>query len=207
MILIDNTIVSDDVVTQPFACDVLRCKGACCVQGDSGAPLLWEEAQALEQLSAFILPRLGAEGQTAIRRYGHWHWDSDGDLVTPLVDGTGACAYAVTENGIVRCGIERAWQEGLWQQTSLARFSKPISCHLYPVRITRYAGYDALNYDRWDICAPACQHGKKQDIRVFEFVKDALIRRYGLPWYQQLEGAAAFAADTAAGQISKGGER
>ncbi|MCS6916460.1 MAG: DUF3109 family protein [Chitinophagales bacterium] len=191
MIVIDKTIISDDVVEKPFACEVSQCKGACCVEGDSGAPLLWEEALTLETLQEYILPHLTEDGRQAIRQFGAWQWDSEGDLVTPLINGVGACAYAITENGITRCGIEQAWSQGLWKHTAHAGFSKPVSCHLYPVRITRYDTYDAVNYHRWNICAPACTAGRNQGIRLFEFVRQALIRRYGEQWYEQLNGAAA----------------
>ncbi|MCS6992003.1 MAG: DUF3109 family protein [Chitinophagales bacterium] len=192
MIIIDRTIISDEVVEKPFACNVLACKGACCVEGDGGAPLTWEEATVLEKLIDLIIPYLSDPGRKAIQRYGPWRWDSNGQLATPLQNGKDACAYAVTDNGITRCAIQSAWQQGAWQNTPEATFSKPLSCHLYPVRITQYENFDAVNYHQWDLCAPACAAGHRQGIRVFEFVQEALIRRFGQPWFEQLKAAAAY---------------
>ena len=126
------------------------------------------------------------EGKEAVDKYGTWLIDSEGDFVTPLVKGVKQCAYSFFENGIAKCAIERAYREGKTD------FKKPISCHLYPVRITKHDSYDAVNYNRWSICSPACANGKLLGISVYEFVRDALIRKYGEDWYEQLKGAAAF---------------
>jgi len=186
MIIIEKTIVSDDLLEKEFVCALDKCKGACCVEGDSGAPLDWEETSVLEDIYEQVKPFMTAEGKDAVKKYGTWLIDSEGDFVTPLVNGVKQCAYSFFENGIAKCAIERACREGKTD------FKKPISCHLYPVRITKHDSYDAVNYNRWAICSPACANGKQLGVSVYEFVKDALIRKYGENWYDQLKGAAAF---------------
>jgi hypothetical protein len=186
MIIIENTIVSDDVVEKQFVCNLDACKGECCVSGVSGAPLEEEETKILEDIYEQVKPYLTPKGIRAIEKYGKHLIDSDGDHVTPLVNGKEECAYTIFENGIAFCGIEKAHREGK------IGFQKPISCHLYPVRIKKFKDYDAVNYDRWSVCSPACAFGKKQEVTVHEFVKTALIRKYGENWYKQLEGAAEF---------------
>ncbi|MBS1658598.1 MAG: DUF3109 family protein [Chitinophagales bacterium] len=186
MIVIDKTIVSDDLLDKEFVCALDKCKGACCVEGDSGAPLEWEETAILESIYEQVKPYMTEEGKAAVEKYGTWLIDSEGDLVTPLINGVRECAYTYFENGIAKCAIERACRDGKID------FQKPISCHLYPVRITKHENYDAVNYNRWNICSPACANGRELGISVHEFVKTALIRKYGQEWYNQLEGAAAF---------------
>jgi len=184
MIVIDKTIVSEDLLDKHFVCKLDKCKGACCVEGDSGAPLEWDETSELEKIFEKVRPFMTQEGIKSVEQYGTWLIDSEGDFVTPLIEGVRQCAYAFFENGIAKCAIERAYHEGEID------FRKPVSCHLYPVRITRHETYDAVNYNRWDICSPACANGKQLGVPVFQFVKDALIRKYGEEWFQQLEGAA-----------------
>jgi hypothetical protein len=186
MIIIENTIVSDELVEEQFMCNLTACKGACCVEGVSGAPLEKEERKILDDIYEDVKPYLTERGIKAIEKFGKHLIDSDGDYVTPLVDGKKECAYTIFENGIALCGIERAYKEGK------INFQKPISCHLYPVRIKKHKDYDAVNYDRWQVCSPACIKGKKDKVFVYEFVKTALIRKYGEDWYKQLEGAAEF---------------
>ncbi len=186
MIIIENTLVSDDVVERHFVCNLNACKGACCVAGDSGAPLDYEETDVLENIYEKVKPYMTPQGIAAVEQFGKYMIDSDGEFVTPLVEGNKECAYTIFENGIALCGIEKAYRNGDIE------FYKPISCHLYPIRIKKGPEYDAVNYDRWEVCAPACPNGKKLGVRVFEFVKSALLRKYGEAWYEQLEGAAAF---------------
>lgn len=186
MIQIDKTIVSDDLLDKKFVCALDKCKGACCVAGDSGAPLDYSETAVLEDIYPILKPYLTDEGIQSVEKFGTWIIDSEGDFVTPLVNGTKQCAYSFFENGIAKCAIEKAHLDGKID------FKKPVSCHLYPVRITKYAAYDAVNYDKWDVCSPACKNGEHLGVPVYRFVKDALIRKYGLEWYKQLEGAAAF---------------
>lgn len=184
MIAIDNTLVSEDLFEKKFVCDLNACKGACCVEGDSGAPLEQDEAQILEEIFEYIKPYMRPEGIAAVEEQGKYIVDVDGDLVTPLVKGK-ECAYVCfDENNIAYCAIEKAYKD------SKIKFQKPISCHLYPVRITNYKEYDAVNYHAWDICKPACKCGSKLNIPVYKFVKAALIRKYGEDWYKQLEFAA-----------------
>jgi hypothetical protein len=184
LIAIDNTLVSEDLLEKKFVCDLNACKGACCVEGDSGAPLEENEAHILEEIFDFIKPYMRPEGIAAIEEQGKYTVDVDGDLVTPLVKGK-ECAYVYFDkNNTALCAIEKAYKEGK------INFQKPVSCHLYPVRITNYKEYDAVNYHAWDICKPACKCGSKLNIPVYKFVKTALIRKYGEDWYKQLEFAA-----------------
>ena len=180
MIEIGDTIVSRDLLNKAFVCDLEACKGACCVQGDSGAPLEEDERAVLDKEYDAIKPYLLDEGRKAIDRQGSSVIDSDGDLGTPLVE-EGACAYAIFENGKALCGIEKAWKAGS------TAFRKPVSCHLYPVRVSSYSSFKAVNYHRWKICDPACQLGAQLEVPVYVFLKDALIRRFGLEWYHELE--------------------
>jgi len=183
MIDIEGKIVSLDVLEQKFACDLNACKGICCVEGDSGAPLEEEEIHILEEISDAVKPYMEPGGIAAVEKQGAWVIDTDGDYVTPLVEGR-QCAYVYFNDGMALCAIEKAWKEGK------VSFRKPISCHLYPIRIKHYKRFDALNYDRWEVCAPACACGKKLKIPVYKFVKGALVRKYGQDWYDQLEEAA-----------------
>jgi hypothetical protein len=180
MLQIEKTLVSLDISEKNFFCDLNKCKGACCVQGDSGAPLKSEEAEILEKLYPEIKPFLRKEGIEAIESLGKYLIDADGDTVTPLVNNK-ECAYAVFENGIAKCGIEKAFIAGK------ISFQKPISCHLYPIRVTKYSTFDALNYHRWEICKPAIENGDKKNIPIYIFLKDALKREYGDAWYEQLQ--------------------
>ncbi|HAP01051.1 MAG TPA: DUF3109 domain-containing protein [Bacteroidetes bacterium] len=186
MILIDNTIVSDDLIEKEFVCNLQKCKGECCVAGESGAPLNPNETQILEEIFSKVKPYMEQDGISVIEKLGKWLVDSDGDFVTPLINGKGRCAYVYFENEVAKCAIEKAYKEGKTD------FQKPISCHLYPVRIKSYKNYDAVNYERWKICSPACSHGKQLGVPVYQFVKNALIRKYGQDWFTQLEGAAKF---------------
>lgn len=176
-----GTLISEDIFEQRFVCDLTACKGACCVEGDSGAPLEPEEAELIQALWPKVRPYIPEKGQRAIDKDGVSEVDEDGDLVTTLVEGRGECAFTVFENGIALCGIEKAWRDGA------VPFRKPISCHLYPIRVAKLRFHDGLNYHRWPICKPACACGAKLDVPVFRFVKDALVRKYGEPWYAELE--------------------
>jgi len=183
MISIANTLVSDDLLEKRFVCDLAACKGACCVQGDSGAPLEDAETKQLEEIFSIVKPYMTPEGVKAVEKQGTWVIDSDGDKVTPLVNGDKECAYTGFQNGTAYCTIEKAWKEGK------VKFRKPVSCHLYPVRISKYKTFDAVNYETWAICKAACACGDKLDVPVYKFVKDALIVKFGEGWYKQLEQA------------------
>lgn len=181
MIIVGNAVLSDDLVENEFVCDLNKCKGACCVEGDLGAPLTDEELGILEQHLESIEEYLTVDGKEAIKQQGAYVKDEEGDFSTPTIRGR-ECAYSIyDEKGILKCGIEQAYKDGK------IPFQKPISCHLYPIRITQYEQYDALNYDRWSICKDACTLGQKLQMPVYKFVKDALVRKYGADWYRQLE--------------------
>ena len=180
MILIDHTVISDDIAEQFFACNLNKCKGACCVEGDAGAPLERDELAKLREVYPEVKPYLSAEGIQAIEAQGLYETDEDGDYVTTTVGGR-ECVYAIyDEKGILKCGIEAAYNDGK------VNWKKPISCHLYPIRVTKYDQYHALNYDRWPICSPACGFGKELNVPVYKFVREALIRAYGAEWYGKL---------------------
>ena len=179
MIQIGDTIVSLDVIKKEFCCDLSVCKGICCVEGDAGAPLEEEEEKYIRENYENIKLYMKPEGIQAVEEQGWAVIDVEGDLGTPLIHG-GECAYAIEENGSCWCAIEKAWTEGK------STFRKPISCHLYPIRITRYPSYQAVNYDEWKICAGAKIKGEKKGIPLYIFLKDALIEKYGTEWYEQL---------------------
>ncbi len=185
MISIGDTLISEDILEKQFVCDLSACKGACCVEGDAGAPLEAEEVKILadeyEKVKSFLRP----EGIKAIEEQGtHVIDELDGEPVTPLVNDA-ECAYVVfDENGTTLCGIEKAWKEGK------THFRKPVSCHLYPIRVQKYSSFEAVNYHKWKICAAACTLGESLKVPVYKFTKDALIRKYGSEWYSDLEKAA-----------------
>jgi hypothetical protein len=186
MIEIGKTLVSIDVVEKQFVCDLNACKGACCVHGESGAPLEDDEAEILEKIYPIVEPYLNEKGKKAIKKQGTWVIDSDGDKTTPLVGPEKECAYTIFENGTALCGIEKAHREGK------IKWAKPISCHLYPVRITNGRRNVLVNYEKWDICKPACACGEKLQVPVYKFVKSALVRKFGKEWYKALEKAAEY---------------
>ena len=180
MIQIENTIVSIDVVQKKFLCDLSKCKGMCCIHGDSGAPLEEEEGQILEQLYKKIKPYMRRDGIEAIEAEGNVHMiDKDEDLVTVLVNNK-ECAFVIFEDGIAKCSIEKAYEEGAIQ------FRKPLSCHLYPVRVKKYRDFEGVNYDKWEICKPAILNGDVNDVPLYVFLKEPLERKFGKEWYNQL---------------------
>jgi len=184
MIQIDDQLISLEVIEEAFVCDLTACKGACCVEGDAGAPLTDDEVGILEKEYPNFQSYMREEGKASVAAQGTSVKDSDGEWVTPLRDGK-ECAYTVfDEKGTAMCGIELAWKDG---KTS---FRKPISCHLYPIRTKQYKDFEAINYERWDICSAACSLGKELKAPVYKFTKDALIRKYGEQWYTALEEAA-----------------
>ena len=185
MLEIGNTIISLDIIEKKFVCDVKSCKGVCCVAGDSGAPLEEEEAIIINELTPNILHRLTPDAQQVIAEQGTSMIDIEGDLVTTILSNSGSCVFTLhNKNGIAYCAIEEAWAHG---ETD---FRKPISCHLYPIRITKYSTFDALNFHAWEICEKAIIKGEITGVPVYKFTKDALIRKYGHEWYEQLEWAA-----------------
>lgn len=184
MFQLGKTIVSEEILTHDFVCNLSACKGACCVEGEAGAPLTASEVTLLKEIYPKVKPFLRKEGIEAIEQQGTHIETEYGSLETPLVNG-GECAYVTfDERGTAKCGIEDAYNAGAID------FQKPISCHLYPIRITDYSEFSALNYDRWSICDTACALGKELQIPIYKFVKTALIRRFGKDWYAELEKVA-----------------
>ena len=183
MIEIDDKIVSLDLLRESFACDLGACKGACCVEGNAGAPLEMDEVDTLEEEYENYKPYMTPEGIAEVERQGFMVVDADGDYTTPLVDDA-ECAYSYCENGVTLCAIERAWADG---KTS---FRKPVSCHLYPIRVVNFSnGTVGLNYHRWDVCAGARVCGKRLGIPVYRSLREPIIRRFGEEFYKALECA------------------
>ncbi len=181
MIEIENTLVSEILFERKFLCDLEACKGACCVEGDAGAPLEEAEAEYLKENIKKITPYLRKEGIKAIIEHGTSVIDKEGDEVTSLVKNA-ECSFVIfDEKGISKCGIESAYEDGV------IGFQKPISCHLYPVRISKIGSMEALNYSKSEICDPACKLGESTGLKVFRFLKEALIRKYGLSYYNIME--------------------
>lgn len=184
MFQLGKTIVSEDIIEKDFVCNLGACKGECCIAGEAGAPVSEEEIAILQEVYPKVKPFLRPEGIAAIEAQGtHIVSDLD-DFETPLVDGK-ECAYVTfSEHGIAGCGIEDAYNAGKID------FKKPISCHLYPVRVQQYSEFAAVNYHKWPICNDACTLGKELQVPVYKFVKEALIRKFGAPWYAELEKVA-----------------
>lgn len=183
MIEIDDKIVSSDLLRECFACDLGKCKGICCVEGDAGAPLELDEVDLLEEEYENYAPYMTEQGRQEVERQGFMVVDSDGDYTTPLVNNA-ECAYAFSENGVTFCAIERAYREGK------CSFLKPISCHLYPIRVKQFSnGSFGLNYHRWSVCRDAVECGKKIGLPVYKALKEPIIRRFGEEFYKALECA------------------
>jgi hypothetical protein len=183
MIKVGEVLVSDDIRDKEFVCNLTKCKGACCVEGDFGAPLDESELQILEDIYPIVKPYLTAKAIKTIEKEGTHTIDDDGDLCTPVVEGR-ECVYSTYDKqGVLKCGIEQAYNDGKLS------WKKPISCHLYPIRITSKKNFEALNYHKWHICSPACALGKELQVPVYKFLKDPLTRKYGAEWYAELEKA------------------
>ncbi|KOH42728.1 DUF3109 family protein [Sunxiuqinia dokdonensis] len=184
MLEIGKALVSLDLLEEHFLCDLFKCKGACCVEGDSGAPLTQEEAIKLEEILPLVEPYMTSEGKAVVGHQGTSVVDSDGDTVTPLVNNR-ECAFTFKdEHGIVKCAVEKAFLDGKTD------FRKPVSCHLFPIRISEYKRFDAVNYQELKICKPGRECGRGQKLPLYKFLKEPLIRKYGESWYKQLEVAA-----------------
>ncbi len=187
MIMIDDVLISDDVIEKQFVCNLDKCKGVCCIEGDSGAPIEKEERKILKKIYPKIKKYLTQDGIDAIEKQGTFVDEPEDEYTayaTPLIDG-GACAYInYTADGTVVCGIENAYKDGVID------FQKPISCHLYPIRLKKMDTVIAMNYDYWDICNDACTLGRKLKIPVYQFLKAPIIRKFGSEFYEVLEQAA-----------------
>jgi len=180
MLIVDDIMVSDDLYLVKFSCPLEKCKGACCVEGDAGAPLEEEEISLIEDHIEEIMKFMIPEGIAAVKQSGVFDYDADASFVTPLIKG-GDCAFINFTKGIAWCAIEKAYEEGN------IPFRKPVSCHLYPVRLSQVGEHEALNYHKWQICDPALHAGTREGVPLYAFLKDALVRRYGKQWYQKLE--------------------
>ena len=183
MLQIDNTLISLDLIEQKFKCDLKKCKGACCLHGDSGAPLEEDEKKALKEIFPKIKSYLPKKNLHSLKKEGLYYKDKEGDWVTTLVDGK-QCAYSFLENDIYYCAIEKAYIN------NKINFRKPLSCHLYPVRTKNYTDFTAINYEEWEICKPAIIQGKEEGLILFEFLKIPLIKKFGIKWYDELKNAA-----------------
>ena len=184
MFQIGKTIVSEEIIEKDFMCNLSACKGACCIDGEAGAPLSKEETHILEEIYPKVKPFLRDKGIKAIENQGVFIKTDLDELETPLIDGAD-CAYVIFDKkGIALCAIEEAYNQGV------ISWKKPVSCHLYPVRVKDYSEFSAVNYDKWDICNDACALGKELQVPVYKFVKEALIRKFGEDWYFELEKVA-----------------
>jgi hypothetical protein len=183
MLQIKDTLISLDVIEKKFCCDLSICKGVCCVQGDSGAPLTDDEIDIIEEEYENFKSYLRPEAISAIDSQGIWVIDVENDKVTPLINNK-ECAYVIFDGDIAKCAIEKAYFDGK------TKFRKPISCHLYPVRTKQYRDFTAVNYDRWEICNPALRLGMHKGIYVYNFLEESLIRKFGEEWYSELRIAA-----------------
>lgn len=186
IIQIDDILVSGEILTEYFACDYAKCKGICCVIGDSGAPLLECELPALEKNYHHFSPVMSEAGRRAVDEKGFFEIDVDGDLVTPLVPGSEECAYCRRDAaGNCLCTIEEQWNKGIGD------FCKPISCRLYPIRVSKLSnGMTALNLHRWNICRDAFTNGRRKKIHVYQFLKTPLTHFFGEDFYSALDAAA-----------------
>lgn len=184
MIQIGDVVVSFDIFREKFCCDLGACKGQCCIDGDAGAPIEPEEASELEKVLPVIWNELSAKAREVINKQGVAYRDRDGDLVTSIVDNKDCVFTCYDEKGVCYCAVEKAFREGK------TGFYKPVSCHLYPIRIGDYGPYKAVNLHRWEICKAAFVLGKSRNIVIYEYLKEPLIRKFGKEWYEELEIAA-----------------
>ncbi|PID68509.1 MAG: hypothetical protein CR989_05070 [Flavobacteriales bacterium] len=185
MFQLGNSIVSEEIIENDFVCNLNACKGACCIDGEAGAPLEEAELSVLMDVYPKVKSFLTKKGIEAIENQG-LYVGHKGEFETPLIPDDDSCVYITYDkNGIAKCGIEQAYNRGL------IPFKKPVSCHLYPIRITEYSTLNAVNYHRWEICNTACKLGKELQVPIYKFVKEGLIRKFGEDWYAKLEKVAA----------------
>lgn len=184
MVQIDDVVVSLDVFREKFICNLDACKGQCCIEGDAGAPLEEEEVAELEKVLPVIWDQLSSQAREIIDRQGVCYTDQDGDLVTSIVNGKDCVFTCYDEKGCCYCAIEKAYRDGK------VDFYKPVSCHLYPIRVGNYGPYKAVNYHRWDVCKAAVILGQKENVPVYKFLKEPLIRKFGEAWYNEMESVA-----------------
>lgn len=181
LVEIDDKIVSTQIFDKKFVCDLNACKGACCIEGDAGAPLSKEEVTILNEDLDKIKPYMREEGIKAVEEKGVSYLDEENEPVTTLVNGAECAFVFFDEKGITKCAVEAAYLDGKTE------FKKPISCHLYPIRVKKFNEYKALNYDKWSICEPACACGDSLNVPVYKFLREPLIRAFGDEFYKELE--------------------
>lgn len=184
MIEIDNKLISFEVFERKFVCDLNACKGACCIEGDAGAPLTMEEVDIIEDELDKIKPFMRPEGIAAVDESGVFYMDQDNEPVTTLVNGKECAFVRFDDKGTALCSIEDAYNAGEID------FKKPISCHLYPIRVAKYRTFEAVNYNEWEICKPACSCGSKLNVPVYKFLKEPIIRKWGEEFFKQMDNAA-----------------
>lgn len=191
MIWIGDVIITDDVIKKNFVCNLNKCKGACCVEGDYGAPLADDELDMIKEVLPEVLPYMTEEGKQTIKKKGLYTYFDEAEEMGTSLNEDGSCAFlnkdAVTQ--ISFCTIEKAWKDGK------INWRKPISCHLYPIRIEKMDGLDALNYDQWSICSDACQLGNELQVPIYRFAKEAIVRKYGDEFYEELEAAVEYLSE------------
>lgn len=183
MIQIDDVVVTLDVLREKFICDLGACKGACCIEGDAGAPVERDEVAKLQEVLPIVWDDLAENAKVLINEQGVVYTDEDGDIVTSIVNGKDCVFTCYDEQGMCSCAIEKAYREGKTD------FYKPISCHLYPIRVGDYGKYKAVNYHRWDVCKAAVLLGEKENVPVYKFLEKPLIRKFGQAWFDELEVA------------------
>lgn len=181
MLQIQDALVSLDVIEQFFICNLEHCLGACCIEGDAGAPITEEEYETLKRILPDVWDDLLPSAQARIKDKGVGYIDEEGDLVTQIVEDKNCVFTCYDKGGMCQCAIEKAYREGRID------FYKPISCHLYPLRLTEYPTFIAVNYHRWKICKAAEVLGRKNSVRLYQFLKEPLTRRFGTEWYDELE--------------------
>lgn len=191
MIEIKDTVVTLDLFREQFCCDLGACKGACCIEGDAGAPVKLEEVAQIEEAAEIVWDELSPKAQEVIKAQGVVYTDQDGDIVTSIVDNKDCVFTCYDDKGCCYCAIDKAFREGR------CKFQKPISCHLYPIRLSRMGSYTAVNYHRWDVCKAATLLGKKLNLPVYKFLKEPLIKAFGQEWWDE--------CDVVAGELKKAG--
>lgn len=184
MLQIDDTIISLEVLETQFICDLCKCKGECCVDGDAGAPLEKEENDQINEILPIIWDELSPKAQELIKKQGISYRDYDGELVTSIINGKECVFTYFDEDGVCKCTIENAYRAGR------ISVQKPISCHLYPIRLQKYRDFTAVNYHKWSVCDPALKFGAKEGVELYKFLKEPLIRKFGEKWYEDLSEAA-----------------
>lgn len=183
MLQIGNVLASLDIVQRFFCCNLDKCLGECCIEGDAGAPITTEEYDKLKEILPIVWDDLLPAAQEVVEQQGVGYVDSEGDLVTSIVDGRNCVFTCYGPNGLCQCAIEKAFREGKTD------FQKPVSCHLYPARVTDYPTFSAINYHRWKICKAAETLGRQKGIRLYQFLEAPLTRRFGKDWYDEFKTA------------------